>query len=361
MKRFLILILCICICCSLLLPASAAEDSSLGLIYDLTADGSDTITAEPGSIITVCFRMRRGDGSGEDFSLRILQNEILYDQDFFRFVEDSIQVEKSGGSALFQTRLDGTHIIKASFLSSDGSSFGDGEAFCSFRLQVVGSSGEGWVRCDRDRAKAYDGDNEACTLDAASEIRVRASGDCHPFTDVLESDWFHEAVDYVYLHGLMNGVDETHFEPMGTMTRAMLVTVLYRLSGSPEISTANPFTDVADGQWYTDAILWANDSGIVTGYGEGLFGTNDSVTREQIATILYRYARSAGYDVGMTADLSAYADASAISSWAVEAMGWANAAGLISGRTADTLVPGGTANRAEVATVLMRFCKNVLE
>ena len=207
------------------------------------------------------------------------------------------------------------------------------------------------------------GDNEACTLDAASasEIRVKASGDCHPFTDVLESDWFHEAVDYVYLHGLMNGVDETHFEPMGTMTRAMLVTVLYRLSGSPEISSDNPFTDVKEGQWYTDAVLWANAKNIVTGYGEGLFGTNDSVTREQIATILYRYARSAGYDVGMTADLSAYTDASGISSWAVEAMGWANAAGLISGRTADTLVPGGTANRAEVATILMRFCNHVLE
>lgn len=177
------------------------------------------------------------------------------------------------------------------------------------------------------------------------------------YDDVSLSDWFYDAVAYVTEYGLMNGTGETTFAPNSNMTRAMLVTVLYRLEGEPSVTASNPFTDVAAGQWYTDAILWASGNKIVEGYGSGLFGTNDNVTREQMAAILYRYAASKSYDVSKTTNLSVYTDAASISDWAKTAMQWANAQGLITGRTTTTLVPTGTATRAEVASILMRFVK----
>ncbi len=139
------------------------------------------------------------------------------------------------------------------------------------------------------------------------------------------------------------------------MTRAMLATVLYRLEGSPIVSGTNAFTDVQKGEWYTDAVIWSNASDIVRGYGSGLFGTNDNATREQTAAILYHYAKYKGYDVTAAANLKAFSDAESISSWAQSAMSWANAEGLINGRTKANLVPGDSASRAEVASILQRF------
>ena len=180
-----------------------------------------------------------------------------------------------------------------------------------------------------------------------------------PYYDDTVGHWAEEAIDRATELKLMNGVGNRLFAPDTIMDRAMLVTVLYRLEGSPAVTEANPFTDVANGTWYTDATIWANSNKIVNGYGGGLFGPTDPVTREQIATILYRYAEWKGYDVSKTKDLSAYTDASAISTWALKEMQWANAEGLITGRTATTLAPGGTANRAEVATILVRFCDSI--
>jgi len=139
------------------------------------------------------------------------------------------------------------------------------------------------------------------------------------------------------------------------------VTVLHRLEGSPAVTGANNFTDVKNGEWYTNAVIWANANDIVSGYGNGLFGTNDPITREQMAAILYRYAGYKGYDVTAAANLSAYTDAADISGWAEKAMRWANAEGLITGRTTTTLVSGGTATRAEVASILNRFVEGFVE
>ena len=178
-----------------------------------------------------------------------------------------------------------------------------------------------------------------------------------PFTDVSTSDWFYDAVAYVYENGLMGGTSANQFSPNVTTTRSMIVTILHRLEGEPAASTST-FTDVAAGQWYTDAVAWASANRIVEGYGNGRFGPNDTITREQMATILYRYAQSKGYDVGGTGDLGGYSDASQVSDWARTAMGWANAQGLITGNTATTLNPTGSATRAEAATILMRFVEN---
>ena len=207
----------------------------------------------------------------------------------------------------------------------------------------------------------YDKDTGLAAFTAAhlSNYVVGYDAWTNPFTDVKAGDWFYDAVKYATQKELFNGTSATAFGPNTDMTRAMLVTVLYRLEGKPAVTAANPFADVEGGQWYTDAVLWANLSGIVTGYDNGLFGTNDPITREQMAVILYRYAAFKKYDTVKTNDLGVYADGGSTASYALSALKWANAEGLITGRTTTALAPSGTATRAEVATILMRVVENV--
>ena len=183
----------------------------------------------------------------------------------------------------------------------------------------------------------------------------------NPFKDVADSDWFYDAVEYAFINGLMNGTAADRFEPATNLTRAMFVTILYRYEDEPTSTAVNKFKDVPSGQWYTNAIIWANENKIVEGYGDELFGTNDSITREQAATLLMRYAKYKNLNVSKTTSITAYADAAEVSSWALEAMKWANAEGLITGRTTTTLVPKGTMTRAEVATLLMRFIEDFVK
>lgn len=216
------------------------------------------------------------------------------------------------------------------------------------------------------------------------------------FDDVKEGSWYYDAVNFATNRSLFNGVSDTKFAPDEKMTRAMLVTVLYRMeqsaksvagsavttsavitnepvvedsagggttvsagTGEPVKKNVNSFSDVKSGEWYTDAITWADANGIASGIGNGLFGTNNNVTREQLAAILYHYAKYKVYDVTKTTELEAYSDAPSLSSWAVAAFRWANSEALITGRTATTLVPGGSASRAEVATILKRFAEGM--
>ena len=157
---------------------------------------------------------------------------------------------------------------------------------------------------------------------------------------------------------MMNGTSSTRFSPDETTTRAMIVTILHRLENEPAASSSD-FTDVADGSYYADAVAWSAANGIVNGVSETSFAPEDSITREQMAAILYRYAQFKGYDISASNDLSGYTDAAQISAYAVTAMQWANAEGLITGNTATTIDPTGNATRAEVATILMRFCENI--
>lgn len=178
------------------------------------------------------------------------------------------------------------------------------------------------------------------------------------FNDVSTNDWFASAVDYVTGKGMMNGTADNTFSPKAHTTRGMVVTVLYRLENQPSTSAAS-FTDVASGAYYANAVAWANANGIVSGYGSGKFGPNDKVTREQLAAILYRYAQYKKYDVSGAKSLDGYTDAQSVSSYAVPALQWANAAGVVNGKSGSKLDPKGYATRAEVAAMLMRFCENV--
>ena len=176
-----------------------------------------------------------------------------------------------------------------------------------------------------------------------------------PFPDVTEGDWFYDAVRYAYETGLMDGVGDNLFAPNSETTRAQLVTILYRLEGEPEVSGTSGFSDVAAGIWYTDAVAWAAENGIVNGVSDTEFAPGDDITREQLAAILYRYAAYQGYDVSQRADLSGFGDASSIRPYAQEALSWASAQGLVLGFEDGSLRPQGTASRAQIAAVLMRF------
>ena len=175
-----------------------------------------------------------------------------------------------------------------------------------------------------------------------------------PFTDVREGDWFYDPVCYVYSQGLMTGTSATTFEPNTPLSRAMLVAVLHRLEGSPAAS-AGDFTDVADGDWYAQAVNWAASVGVVNGFDDGTFQPNTAITREQLAAILHNYAAYKGLDVTASSDLVNYSDAASVSDWAKESVTWAVGENLISGVTDDTLAPQACATRAQVAAILQRY------
>lgn len=181
-----------------------------------------------------------------------------------------------------------------------------------------------------------------------------------PFTDVPEGAWYADAAAYVYEHGLMAGTSATTFAPDATTSRAMIATILWRMAGSPVVNYAMNYTDVSQGQWCSEAIRWATSEGIVGGYGNGLFGTNDPITREQFAVMLYRFAQEQGYDVsiGENTNILSYTDVADLSEYAISAMQWAVGAGIING-TGDgsALSPQGQATRAQAAVMLTRFCE----
>lgn len=207
---------------------------------------------------------------------------------------------------------------------------------------------------------AYDAGQQTYAFDVVNGVTAIAR---FPFTDVVAGTWYYGAAAYAYNNGLFAGMTPTTFEPNATMTRAMLVSVLWRLAGEPAPKAPNTFVDVPDGAWYTDAVTWAAENGVVSGIGGSRFDPSGFVTREQTAEILYNYAHSKGYDVSARADLTAFPDAASVSGWAEEALSWANAAGLINGTVRDgqtILDPQGSASRAQVAMILMNYVEHVV-
>lgn len=181
----------------------------------------------------------------------------------------------------------------------------------------------------------------------------------NPFSDVTADDWFYDPVQYVYENGLMHGTGGHIFEPDGTTTRGMVVTILYNLEGTPVLSTGGLFQDVAVDSYYEKPIAWASLHSIVTGYSPHEFGPDDAITREQMATILYHYAEYKQYDVTAHANLNHYTDVHQISTWAASTMAWANAEGIINGISASLLAPKDDATRAQAAAIFTNFHENI--
>lgn len=207
---------------------------------------------------------------------------------------------------------------------------------------------------------AYNAEQQTYSFNVLNGVTAMAS---FPFTDVPAGAWYYGAAAYAYNNGLFAGETATTFAPNQTMNRAMLVTVLWSLAGKPAPKGVNTFSDVPNGEWYTNAVTWAAENSVVTGVGSGRFDPNGAVTREQAAVILYKYAQSKGYDVSARADLTAFPDAGSVSDWAQDALAWANATGLIQGTVYGSktiLDPQGSASRAQVAAILRSYVEHVV-
>ncbi len=336
-------------------PALAA-DSSRSFSFSLTSNGGSAITSDVGSEFTVDFTLRRTD-SGEEWAMYAWQTEIAYDAETFEIVEGSITVPEGVGSSLHLNGSTGKVFFNDFSFSKNGNSYPAVLEGCSFRLRVIGSSGDYSIRNTNFKVSTQGGTDTYDTQSADLTVNVRSVRASDRFIDVPVGSWYEEAIDFVTDRGLFQGTSDTTFSPELSMTRAMLVTVLWRLDGKPGPATAGEFDDVPGDQWYSDAVFWAAANGIVDGYGDGRFGPDDPITREQMAVILYRYCAFKGYETSEPADISRYDDAESVSSWAREAICWANGAGLITGMTDTTLAPKETATRAQVATILMRFVR----
>ena len=190
---------------------------------------------------------------------------------------------------------------------------------------------------------------------AKQEDEIKTSEDPLAFTDVSENDWFYENVKYVVENKLMNGISEDVFAPNNTLTRAMLVAVLYRNAGEPAVNKSIPFADVDMGSWYANAVVWAKQNGIVNGVNETDFAPNSNITREQIAAIMFRFAQYKGMEAVTLEENLHFTDANEISEYAVPAMNWAVGSGLMKGKSVITLNPKDNATRAEIAAILQRF------
>ena len=179
-----------------------------------------------------------------------------------------------------------------------------------------------------------------------------------PFLDVDADAWYYEAVAYAYEHGIMSGTSSNRFSPTPPTTRGQIVTILWRLAGSPQVDYLMDFADVDPAAWYGEAVRWASSLRIASGYGDGRFGPDDPITREQLAVMLYQYAWNMGYDLtGGGMALREFADYEAISPYALEALDWAVNAGIISGTGDSALSPQGRATRAQTAVMLQKFCE----
>ena len=255
----------------------------------------------------------------------------------------TLTFETNGGSAISKvTKNKGTTIDLAQYAPTKS-----------------GATFEGWYADKGLTQKITSVKLDANTTVYAKWTEAPVSG--LPFGDVKSADWFYNDVKYVYDKGMMAGTAADVFAPNATTTRAMIVTILYRLEGSPAVTGTGAFVDVPAGQWYTDAVNWAAANQIVKGTSATTFAPNDSITREQMAAILYRYAQYKGYDVTKKADLSGYSDNGQVSAYAKDALAWANAAKLINGVTNTTLAPQGNATRAQVSAILHRFCDGVVK
>lgn len=266
------------------------------------------------------------------------------------FVLDDVTVKTGAGNALVLTNAgSGTY----SFSMPD-------DSVVIRVVFVLADSGDDSGIGGGDDSDIGGGDDSDISGGDDSDCPSRAFTDLASALDTNPTAWWHEATDYVIENGLMKGCGQNQFQPNGTTTRAMLVTLLYRLEGSPEVNGTCTFSDVPSGTWYTDAVIWATENGIVKGCGNGTFAPTDVATREQIAVIFYRFAQYLGMDVSASTSLESYPDSGDISGWALEAMQWANASGLIIGRSDSqsntVLAPAGEITRSEMAMLLYRWC-----
>ena len=333
------------------LPLSAAETISQDSDLDLTVQTDDAAVTIPNEALSSIVSQSSGSQTIE-IVVKTCDPDTLKDQAAGLDLENAAAVEvtiRSGGSPI--TTFGGQAL--AIDLPVDKTVYTEGSHYKVLVLSTDGTVETLTGQCIREK-----GGLVVRVFTSHLSTFLVTTQTVLPFTDV-DGHWALDAIRFVYDQGLMTGTKETLFSPKKPLNRAMLATILYRMEGSPAVTGENPYTDVAAGTWYTDAVLWASEQGIVNGYGNGKFGPLNNITREQLAAMLLRYSDYKKYNTDAQNDLASYADADDISAWALEALRWANAQGLVTGRTETTLVPQGDTTRAETATILMRYLDTI--
>ena len=344
------------------LRAATGAQSGVAVTVDATDPAVGTAVLAGRSIANAC------DAGAAALQVKFRSGTVTLDA---RALHKDVAVSLAGGASLnaAQQRALGSQAAAATL--ANASVLVDGAAAScpagSVRAAVAVNAADdltAWSLADDGSISAvggaYDAGQQTYAFDVVNGVTAIAR---FPFTDVVAGTWYYGAAAYAYNNGLFAGMTPTTFAPNATMTRAMLVSVLWRLAGEPAPKAPNTFVDVPDGAWYTDAVTWAAENGVVSGIGGSRFDPSGFVTREQTAEILYNYAHSKGYDVSARADLTAFPDAGSVSGWAEEALSWANAAGLINGTVRDgqtILDPQGSASRAQVAMILMNYVEHVV-
>ena len=348
---------------------TAGEDGTLTCsISGISVDGT-LVTAASGSGGKVSINGTESDGTGSLYvPIGAGTTVITVTIGAKTYVLNITSTHSSGGGGTFYYGITvestGNGKVTASRSSAGAGSTitltaSPEEGFRLASLTVTDKNGKTVALKDKgDGTYTFTMPGSAVTVKAAF---VSADAEDLPFVDVPAGAWYEEGVRYVYTNGLMNGTSATTFSPNATTTRSMIATILWRLEGSPEAENAASFTDVAADTWYSEAVQWAASAGIVTGYGDNRFGPSDPITREQMATMLYRYAQYKDYDVSVGEDTNilSYTDFEELGEYAIPAMQWAAGAGIINGTSADTLSPRGSAVRSQVAVTLMRYCENI--
>lgn len=349
------------------LRAATGAQSGVAVTVDATDPAVDTVVLASRSIANA------RDAGAAALQVKFRSGTVTLDARALAALDlhKDVAVSLAGGASLnaAQQRALGTQAATATL--ANASVLVDGAAAScpagSVRAAVAVNAADdltAWSLADDGSISAvggaYDAGQQTYAFDVVNGVTAIAR---FPFTDVVAGTWYYGAAAYAYNNGLFAGMTPTTFAPNATMTRAMLVSVLWRLAGAPAPKAPNTFVDVPDGAWYTDAVTWAAENGVVSGIGGSRFDPSGFVTREQTAEILYNYAHSKGYDVSARADLTAFPDAGSVSGWAEKALSWANAAGLINGTVRDgqtILDPQGSASRAQVAMILMNYVEHVV-
>lgn len=349
------------------LRAATGAQSGVAVTVDATDPAVGTVVLAGRSIANAC------DAGAAALQVKFRSGTVTLDARALAALDlhKDVAVSLASGASLnaAQQRALGSQVAAATL--ANASVLVDGAAAScpagSVRAAVAVNAADdltAWSLADDGSISAvggvYDAGQQTYAFDVVNGVTAIAR---FPFTDVVAGTWYYGAAAYAYNNGLFAGMTPTTFAPNATMTRAMLVSVLWRLAGEPAPKAPNTFVDVPDGAWYTDAVTWAAENGVVSGIGGSRFDPSGFVTREQTAEILYNYAHSKGYDVSARADLTAFPDAGSVSGWAEEALSWANAAGLINGTVRDgqtILDPQGSASRAQVAMILMNYVEHVV-
>ena len=322
---------------SLAVPANTSTEAAVNYTVKVSYDNGISYDTQPTANLTVAAYTGGGGGGGGG-------GAAAEPEQFGVTVSGSI---RNGRVSVSPSQAAEGELVTITVTPNEG--------FVLDKLTVTGAKGEALEVTDAGGGRfTFAMPDSDVTIDTAF---VEGSGQTGlPFDDVDSGDWFYEAVKYAYEIGMMSGISQVSFGPGDNLTRGMIAQILYSLDEKPASSGSTAFTDILSGAWYADAVSWAAENGLMGGYGDGLFGPEDNITREQMAQILYNYALYMGYDISARGDLSGYRDAASTSAWARTAMEWAVGSGLFYGYD-GWLNPTGTATRAEVAQILMNFCQ----